>query len=270
MRGEQLSKIVRDRTNIDVAYVNEHALDKIKNSLVVLTKGFLKKVTQRELEILRNNKNIICTDYVDDPEKKEVVEVVDVLVASSIRQLMHYKKKYPEKYSHMVTHHVDPDIPHIEPPKDVARIGYFGELANAKWKDELKGKVSFILTNTKTRSREWIDELKNYNVHYAVRQKRTIDGFKPFLKGFTAAHCNAAIVVEKNEGDALYYLGSDYPFMLQESDLDSVSALLDNLEMNGVSLLKYVFGRMLSLKNRSSYQSVAFEVKKLFDDFKGV
>lgn len=264
MRGEQLSKIVSDKTNVNVDYVNESSLNEINNSLVILTKGFLKKISHIELEVLKANDNVICTDYVDDPEKKEVVEAVDVLVASSIRQLMHYKKTYPEKHSHMITHHVDPDIPYIDPPIDVARIGYFGELANARWQDELKDKVSFVLTNTKTRSREWVNELVHYNVHYAVRQKRSIDGFKPFLKGFTAAHCNAAIVVEKSEGDALYYLGSDYPYMVASSELEDVMEKLEYVEKYFLDFnWLIVKNRMQDLKVRSGFDNVSKEVINL-------
>lgn len=38
-------------------------------------------------------------------------------------------------------------------------------------------------------------------------------GYKPFTKGFTAAACNANILVNRDVDDAVEMLGSDYPFL---------------------------------------------------------
>lgn len=35
---------------------------------------------------------------------------------------------------------------------------------------------------------------------------------KPFLKGFVAARCGATVVVTRDDMNAAYYLGDDYPF----------------------------------------------------------
>lgn len=268
MRGKQLSSIVKERLrNVEVDYVNENSLDALKNSVVILTKGFLKNVSDEEISLLKKGGNIICIDYVDDPEKESIVSEVDVLIASSIRQFIHYKNKYPDKLCHMITHHVDPDIPKINIPRDKLRVAYFGELANAKWRNKLQDEVGFILTNTKTRGREWISSLNKYNCHYAVREKREIDGFKPFLKGFTAGACGANILIPKSEGDSRFYLTSDYPYLINDDSFSSVSNGLRHLRetfgskewYEGLDMMRYV-------ASRSSFDFISKEVENLADE----
>lgn len=266
MRGYQLSQIAANRYDQDcsVNYFNESSLSNVFDSIVILTKGFLKKATLEEIDVLKSNNNVVCVDFVDDPERLDIVNSVDVLIASSISQLLHYKLTYRDKLSHMITHHTDPDILINNDRLKRPSVGYFGELVNAKWKDELKGKVSFILTNTKTRTKEWIPELNNYNCHYAVRNRREIDGFKPFLKGYTAAHCNSIIIVPKFEGDARYYLTSDYPYLLKDDSLESV---IEKLEIfyDGFGSKEHIFAKdiMDSVRVRSSINAIFLEIENL-------
>ena len=70
--------------------------------------------------------------------------------------------------------------------------------------------------------------LRECNVHYALRKARRIDGFKPFLKGFTAASCRSNIIVPRDESDARYYLGSDYPFILKDESLNAVLEMIEH------------------------------------------
>jgi len=265
MRGYQLSELIKSRiNNFDITYTNEDNLELIKDSIVFLTKGFLKDVSEEELLKLKSGNNIICVDFVDDPEKEAIVEIIDVLIASSISQSIYYKNQYPNKYTHIITHHTDPDIPLISlEPKDV-KIGYFGELLNAKWNNELSSQVDFILTNTKTRSRDWIEHLKRYNFHYAVRQRRDIDGFKPFLKGFTAAKCGACIIVPEFESDSRYYLSNDYPYLLKNDDLNSALNMIEFVKSSYMKQdWKIAKEIMADVHFRSTDDYIAGEVNRL-------
>lgn len=266
MRGYQLSDMVAKRADggFNVDYVNENNVGNIRDSIVILTKGFLKKATTEEITNIKKKNNIICVDFVDDPERKDIVDAADVLIASSISQLLHYKLTYMNKLSHMITHHVDPEITINRQILDKPSVGYFGELVNAKWREELNDKVSFILTNTKTRTKEWIPELSNYNCHYAVRNRREIDGFKPFLKGYTAAHCNSIIIVPKFEGDARYYLTSDYPYLLKDDSLESVIEMLE-IFYDGFGSKEHLLAKdiMDSVRVRSSINAIFLEIENL-------
>lgn len=265
MRGYQLSQIIANEVDdLDVDYVNEEYLPNIKHALVIITKGFLKKATEDEISLLKSNGNIVGFDFVDDPPRYHLVKICDVLIASSIQQLLFYKKEFPSKLSHMITHHTDPEIPNLPYKTDKSSIGYFGELVNAKWREDIPDKVGFVLTNTKTRTKEWIAELNNYNCHYAVRNRRDIDGYKPFLKGFTAAHCNSAIIIPKSEGDARFYLTSDYPYLCKTDGLDDVLAAIDDFHISfGTSQHRFAMDIMKSVRYRSTPEYISREFKKL-------
>ena len=265
MRGFQLSQIIANKLDdLAIDYVNEEYLSNIKNALVIITKGFLKKASEDEIALLKENGNIVAFDFVDDPPRYHLVKMCDVLVASSIQQLLFYKKEFPSKLSHMITHHTDPEIPNLPYKTDKSSIGYFGELVNAKWREDIPDRVGFVLTNTKTRTKEWISELSNYNCHYAVRNRREIDGFKPFLKGFTAAHCNSAIIIPKSEGDARFYLTSDYPYLCKTDNLEDVLAAIENYHSTfGTSVHRFAMDIMKSVRFRSTPQYISREFEKL-------
>ena len=86
-------------------------------------------------------------------------------------------------------HHVNRLIRPSVPPVDRLRTGYFGELANTVRPAALGGLVELVGINTSRREESWIARLPEFNAHWIIRQRRDIDGAKPFLKGFLAARC---------------------------------------------------------------------------------
>ena len=270
MRGEQLSSMMRGRiAGAEIDYVNETALEGLSDSIVVLTKSFLKRATPQELEALKTRGNVVCVDYVDDKSRRELDEFIDVYLASSIRQYLAYKNEHSEKLVHMITHHPDPEIRDITGPKDYCNIGYYGELANARYREEMQGLIDFCLVHTKVvdpANRNWIQRLRHSNVHYAVRERREFDGFKPFLKGFTAAACQANIIVPATEGDARFYLTSDYPYMLPDQSIESVREMVRYcFESFGGAEWKRALEIMASVRERCSADHIRGEVQDLVD-----
>lgn len=265
MRGQQLSLIVKNLSR-KVGEVNYTSSLDIKQSIVVLTKGMLKEVSRRELEILKKNDCILISDYVDDKPRSDIIDLIDVYLASSIRGLYALAHENPGKLTHLITHHVDPRLPvHCMLPKDLA-FGYFGELANAQYYDDLKGQVKFHRVNTKHSSDEWLSDIVNYNCHYAVRKNRIIDGYKPFLKGFTAAKCGANILVSVNDGDASLYLGEDYPYLISDDSFEAVSNGLAYVrDSYGGQDWRYALEIMNEVKARSSDAWIAREFDDLLD-----
>lgn len=269
MRVTQLAEIVQQYGVIGCRRFDEKQCQEITNSIVIVNKSFLKKCEPSELARLRNRGNILCADFVDDPPRKEIIEEVDVLISSSIAQHKHYLSTYPDKLSHMVTHHVDPRIQGTHSFNQYCRLGYFGELVNARHQSDLTDLVEFYGIDTKrseSKKPEWIERLTDVNVHYAVREHRSIDGFKPFLKGFTAAHCHSNVIVPLYEGDARYYLTAEYPYALQSGALTEVRDM--------VAYVHETFGRrewwdaleiMESVKRRSAYSWIAEEVRCLLN-----
>jgi hypothetical protein len=270
MRGHQLADIARQQLEgkAEFEVVNETRVAEQRNAILILTKGFLKEATLDGLAQLKQQGNIVCADYVDDPERDDLHEAIDVYIAASIRQYIHCTERYPDKLVHLISHHADPRLSGIEGPSSYCNIGYFGEIVNARYASELQGKIDFCLVNTKITDAGWIPRLGHCNVHYAVRNRRPIDGLKPFLKGFTAAHTRSNIIVPKAEGDAIYYLSSDYPYLLEDESLQSVLDMIDRVKASFASD-EWHRGLeiMASVRRRSSPEQIGSELATLLTRF---
>ena len=255
MRGEQLCNLLSNQSDkYNVSYSTYY---ECKNKILFLTKGFLKNTTPEILRKIHLNGNIILADFVDEPPNLLLIDEIDVLIASSIKSYIYYKMKWSEKPSFHVTHHVDPRITQFKTEKmfNGLKIGYFGEIVNTKITDEISKYVDFTRVNcSESTDNEWMKKLNDYNCHYAIRQHRKHDGFKPFMKGFVAAHCNANIIVQRNESDALYYLGSDYPFLIDGNATGSevLNMLRRVKESYGDADWKHGLDIMCEIKERTS------------------
>ncbi len=269
MRGQQLSGFASKRfSDRVVRYENETAISEIRESIVVLTKGFLKRATCEELESLASKRNTICADYVDDTPRSDIDPLIDVYVTSSIRQHLDLLFRYPNKIVHYVTHHTDPRLSATPTNSINFRVGYFGELVNARYQTEISDIVDFVAVDTKTSAnvQTWLDKLKYYPAHYALRQHRSIDGFKPFLKGFTASVSGAIILTEYDESDVRYYLGADYPFLVQGSTLsDAIDTVNFAKEEFGSPVWQQGLEIMKSVRERCSQDQIARELSVLLE-----
>ena len=72
-----------------------------------------------------------------------------------------------------------------------------------------------------------MEKIAEHNCHWIVRKRsyksRTnrhelFGGWKPFLKGFVAARVGAAVIVTRDDENAVHYLGDDYPFYAESLD----------------------------------------------------
>ena len=95
LRGHQLADLAKQRLagKVEIGIANETHLAEQRDSILVLTKGFLKNATPEEIAQLKLRGNIICADYVDDPEREDLREAIDVYIAASIRQYVHYSER---------------------------------------------------------------------------------------------------------------------------------------------------------------------------------
>ncbi|MFC4352549.1 hypothetical protein ACFOW6_13440 [Fodinicurvata halophila] len=229
MRGQQLAQIAQAHLgeDYDIDCIDERGAKLCRDSVLFLTKGYLKKATLQDVHDLKRNNNILCADFLDDPERRELSDHIDVYIASSIAQLQYYMNWWPDRMVHLVTHHVDPAIEGLHAQQEHFRLGYFGDADNARHRDRLIDLVDFHFLDNRDMNGTWRDHLPDYSMHYAVRQGRRASSFKPFLKGFTAAACGANILVSVQENDAMHYLGRDYPWLVADSDLASVRALAE-------------------------------------------
>lgn len=239
----------------------------MSNSIVILTKSALNEITTEQLWVLRKRGNVVLVDYIDSLVDPGIVSDVDGLIASSISAYINYNKNFPGKEIVHLTHAVDTRLPEAKPLHRF-RAGYFGELTNTVLTEPVKQWVDFHGVNTHVSDANWIRSVKEYSCHYVVRKPSRTSGHKPFLKGFTAAHLGAPVIVEDNNPETDYYLGPDYPFQVRANDEKNILA--------GVEKARDSFGsknwldavdRTRSVKVRSSHEWYAREFDYLLRIF---
>lgn len=147
------------------------------------------------------------------------------LVASSLTQRDYFSEAFGSGVRvAFIPHHVDTRLPDVQCQMERFRIAYIGAPANAKLPRRRKW---FQLTDWRTRFADmcdvidashyedmnWARQLADYNCHYLIRERQSFDGFKPFLKGYIAAHCGAVVMAQRDDAEAVANLGADYPYL---------------------------------------------------------
>lgn len=215
MRGDQLAKIAQATLPSETITYSRIDTD-FKNSILFLTKGVLQTSTADDLRALKKSGNILLFDPVDSMLPPDKAALADVIVAASQIALEDYRQHFAAP-TILVDHHVDPRLKKLTLAERPAalKIGYFGELVNAVITPRIEEKVDFISVSTRIQNDEWLNHLSDYLLHYAVRNNLKTEGYKPFLKGFTAAHVGSNIIVQDTQDDAVRWLGNDYPYLLR-------------------------------------------------------
>jgi hypothetical protein len=212
LRAEQLCRICKwafesPSLSFSISYSDEE----LQDSTIFLTKSYLGDASEPGLERLKKSRNVLCADFLDGKINPRIVSNVDILVASSRSQERHFRKSFAGKPIVHVTHHVDIRVPDITAQDRDFRCAYFGDPQNGAALTALRGQID-IIEAVDPRSINWMSRLGDYNCHYAVRQSQERDGFKPFTKGFLAAHCGAPVIVSSSDPEAELNLGADYPY----------------------------------------------------------
>ncbi len=271
MRGEQFSATYgrtagRDRR---VRYM-PLVLSTARESVLFFTKGAAARATPRQLAALKRRGNILCFDIVDEVPPPTTDEFADVIVAMSRVGLEDLRTTRPEKRSEVIDHPVDPRIEAmgLAAPNEL-RIAYFGEIYNTVITDEIARRVEFTEVGAGKRSTDWLDRLKGTAAHYAVRQRFKIDHIKPFIKGFTAAHCRANVVIQESNPEAIVWLGADYPYLVrgevtETSILSTLQLVQDSF---GTDVWRDALARMEPLRHASAGATVAGQFEELVKSF---
>ncbi len=267
MRGEQLSMIAKRFLNdFEIHYASTE--NDYRNSILFLTKNVLKISTAIELSAMKKKNNILIFDPVDAKVSHEIAKYADVIVAASRTAFDDYESRFAEQSIKIVDHHVDPRIKLLGWKKrpSIFRAAYFGELANTYTSRAIENEIDFIQVDTFRQRDDWLNMLPNYNFHYAIRQSRNIDHHKPFLKGFTAAHCGANIIIQESETEATRWLGHDYPYLIKGKVTERV--IIDTLERAkkdfGLEDWERGLKKMREIKKNTSEIVIGRQLKDLF------
>jgi len=104
------------------------------------------------------------------------------------------------------------------------------------------------------------------NVHYAIRAANEPRVFKPFLKGFVAAHCGVPIIVAAADAEARHYLGDDYPFVVENLSLGSVRQHIELFADQYATLTwKSALERLREIAAQSNRRHVEEELRVVLD-----
>jgi len=222
LRGHQLIELAsRTRPAIACRPCALAELGGLRGETVILTKSALCRIDRRDMARLRGRGHRLIADPVDLPPRDGVLAAAHILLASSLTQELAYRAWFTGLPVHYLAHHVDLRLPAVTPPADRARLAYFGKLENCLHADRIQPLVSLIPAEFPADT-GWMRHLASHNAHYALRAANPVDGFKPFTKGFVAAHCGAPVIVRADDEEARLHLGPDYPFYIQTLAPDSV------------------------------------------------
>lgn len=261
MRGFQLAQLaregMRDRS-VRVAPLGA----KIRHSAVFLTKGALKAATPADLDALQRAGNRLLFDPVDETPPPTTARYADVLVASSFTAFDHYSRAFPATRVALVNHHVDPRLKPVGSRPAAFRVGYAGEVVNALLTPAIEQHVEVLPVDTSREDTAWLDRIRDYTMHYAVRRHRELDHFKPFLKGFTAAWCTAPILIQRDQQEAVRWLGEDYPYLVDVADERGVLEALERAERDFLGpRWDRALGTMAAIRARTAPDRIVGELR---------
>ncbi len=267
MRGQQLSDIARQHLperQIDYRPLNFD----FHNSTLFITKWALAGLKTETIAKLKRQNNILIFDPVDAALQDFTKDYADIVVAASKTALADYQKQLGPEQVRLVNHHVDPRIKFdvTRQPKNF-KAAYFGELVNTFSTPAIQERVDFVQVDTNKQVNNWLDELNNYSFHYAIRQIKQMDNHKPFLKGFTAAHCHSNMLIQDSQPEALMWLGKDYPYLIKGQVTEKkVIEKLDHIKDSfGSAEWKRAMSVMESIRQETSEDAIAREFKAMIE-----
>lgn len=269
MRGEQLAGIARRHGSRRVRY--SPTTRNPRNAILFLTKNALHTLSADHLDELRRRGNTLLFDVLDQNPPTTTEDFADAIVAASMTAHTDFTSQFAQIPTFLVNHHVDVRLASLPLPTraDQFRAAYFGELKNTIRSEALDRQVDYVPVSTSERSDAWLRRLPEYTLHFAIREHIGRDLHKPFLKGFTAAHCGANILIQDSEAEAVEWLGADYPYLLRQEPTEArVAAALEAArESFGTAEWKDGLARMNDIRMRTTPERIADELERLFVAF---
>lgn len=202
------------------------------------SKSCLSKLDSAALNSLRRKAAAICFDHVDADLRDAPPQGCDLHVCTSFAQEAAARRLISDGRMgpgdpFVLLHNNDLRLEDIHPGKrDRLRTLYVGLRQNLLLPDNLTAKVDVFDLGAGLGFDSVLPHLPDYNLHYCVRPPRDTASelYKPFLKGFVAARCQANVIVHRETEDAERFLGADYPYMVDDLSAAGVGAALSRAE----------------------------------------
>jgi hypothetical protein len=119
---------------------------------------------------------------------------------------------------------------------DDFHCGYFGARENCLFSRELRSlelidivETRAVHEDTKFLDQKWVEDLRQTQFQFIARPSAQVwpGRFKPFTKGFLSAAMNQLVIGARFDAENRYWLGDDYPFLVEEENLSSAIAAID-------------------------------------------
>lgn len=218
MRCLWLPAVLARFAPLGAAIFSTNMYEDTRDSIIILSKPAVASVDV--LKTLKKNGNILLFDFIDFAltGPADFFPYIDGLIASSVKGAQLYRElpwiKIPVFH---VAHNLDPSF-NAERIGDLDKFSplYNGNIENLLIYPSMQ-RLLPVFPYTSEKKKAWIEATLHANFFYAVRPKMHPFCCKPFLKGYTAARLNSNILIHKDDGDALHYLGEDYPYLIKEN-----------------------------------------------------
>lgn len=220
LRGRQLAQLFAEvATDYGRAVRYCYSDELPRDAIAIVNKTALMQPERDVPQRLRDAGCLVLMDFIDGPLAPAVAAEADGFIACSALQSRHLRAAFPERPVIHIPHHVDIDIPPTPCQWDHFACGYFGNPDNAAHLAVLQEAGALTVWEAKTTNiNGWYGALPDFNLHYAFRPRKMWgSGFKPFTKGFVAAHVGAVILIAESDEEATELLGADYPLRLPDS-----------------------------------------------------
>lgn len=238
----------------------KYDVDNIKDSIVVIFKHI---ISDLEIDILKKNNNKIVMDVVDEFIRPGT-EVIDLYDYSKLDGIISRIKKVVDEYQfpeHLavayIPHHWDIRLQDVQFRResinykpvlisnDVRDMPHLEYLHNNKL-------IDFYMNFSFDSFSNYIDVILNYNMHYNVRNTDSLAyKFKPATKLVTAAALNTPLIT--NYDWALRDLiPHDYPFLIQDTALNSIINTINNLKEVPISQYDYALEILQDVKYKTA------------------
>lgn len=241
-------------------------LKTIRNSIVIAHKNIINR--KRLLRQFKRNGNILLVDIIDGGPKPGRTEFYDGIICCSQKAYEYYAQECPQVPVYFVAHCTDPRIGQVSPPTDRFAPYYFGAPKNLLLFDAIRDTLGIVYTDTRdVPNHDWYKRLNDANFHYAVRPQMGERVFKPFMKGIIAATCGVNMLVHKDDGDALHFLGEDYPYLIHEDISEDVVLRYMRKARDTFGKEEWTYGleRILSLRSVFSPDAIARQFWDMID-----
>lgn len=226
MRGHQIASQIKNidpTTKVDV-YPASY-LPNIENSIIIL----LKPVSY-DFYILNKRSNILIIDPLDQIKQLDIHKNKLQNFMACITSTANGKSEYAKYFNQpdlctTIYHHWDPIFYGFrQTTQSDVRIGYFGINAKAYNPNGFRDiKFNQILTTVDMK----LELFDGYNCHYVIKPPHKHHYFEPLTKISTSAATGSPVIAHRSADELL---GTDYPYLVSEISIDSISNMITHIK----------------------------------------